>query len=167
MRSRSVCGPNIPVTMNARLSEPSVWPHALPRFRSNVAPRPINVIGPVEPRALGPDVLSTPWASVQQMLEILGVVRLTYATRPFACVLVSGAARSRPVPVAPAVPTLVIVTCSASDVASTQIFCPALNGATLVTLILLPPAAAAAARVVPATLPDASRPKGRPTGPTL
>src|SRR5215468_3275751 len=98
---------------------------------------------------------------------MLGVVRETYAARPFACALVNGAASVSPVPVAPAVPTLAMVTCSASDVASTQIVCPTLNGATLVTLMVVSPAAAAAARVVPVTLPDASNPKGRPTGPTL
>src|SRR5436190_20960637 len=64
----------MPVTMKARLSAPSVCPQALPRRRSKVAPRPISVIGAVDPRACGPDVLSTPCASVQQMSEMLGVV---------------------------------------------------------------------------------------------
>src|SRR3954452_5953365 len=166
-RSRSVCGPNMPVTMKARLSAPSVWPQALPSARSNVAPMPISVIGPVEPRAFGPDVLSTPCASVQQMYEMLGVVSVTYAGRPFACALASGAVRSRPVPVDAAVPTAAIVACSASDVASSQIVWPTVNGVVAVTLTFVAPAVAAAASVVPATLPAASRPKGRPTGPTL
>jgi hypothetical protein len=71
------------------------------------------------------------------------------------------------VPAEPAVPTFAIVTCSASDVASSQIVWPALKGVTLVTLTFVAPIAAAAASVVPATLPEASTPKGRPTGPTL
>src|SRR3954453_20632938 len=73
-RSRSVCGPNMPVTMNARDSVPSVWPQALPRPRSKVEPSAINVVGPVEPRAFGPDVLRTPCASVQQIEAIDGLV---------------------------------------------------------------------------------------------
>src|SRR4051812_33240104 len=166
-RSRSVCGPNRPVTMKARLSAPSVCPHTFPSPRSNVAPRPISVIGAVDPRAFGPDVLSTPWASVQQMYEMLGVVSVTYAGRPLACALARGAAKSRPVPPDPTVPTAAIVTCSASEVASTQIAWPTVKGVTLATLMLVAPAVAAAASVVPATLPDASRPNGRPTGPTL
>ena len=158
----------MPVTMKARLSEPSVWPHALPSARSNVAPRPISVIGPVEPRVFGPDVLRTPCASVQQMYEMLGVVSVKYAGRPFACALARGVVRSMPVPPDPAVPTAAIVTCSASEVASIQIFWPTVNDGTIaVTLMLVAPAVAAAASVVPATLPAASRPKGRPTGPTL
>src|SRR5262245_22278013 len=98
---------------------------------------------------------------------MLGVVSVTYAGRPFACALASGAARSRPVPPEPAVPTFVIVTCSASEVASSQIVWPTENGVVLVALTLVAPAVAAAASVVPATLPEASSPNGRPTGPTL
>ncbi len=81
-RSRSVCGPNMPVTMNARLSEPSVWPQALPSERSNDAARPISVIGPVEPRVFGPEVLRTPCASVQQIAAMLGVVPVGAETGP-------------------------------------------------------------------------------------
>src|SRR6266542_5759192 len=82
IRSRSVCGPNIPVTMNARLSAPSVWPQTLPSERSNDAARPISVIGAVDPLAFGPDVLSTPCASVQQMSWMLGVVPVEASTGP-------------------------------------------------------------------------------------
>src|SRR6266511_759902 len=82
MRSRSLCGPNIPVTMNARLSAPSVWPQTLPSERSNDAARPISVIGAVDPLAFGPDVLSTPCASVQQMSWMLGVVPVEASTGP-------------------------------------------------------------------------------------
>ena len=57
--------------------------------------------------------------------------------------------------------------CSASDVASIQIVWPTLNGATLVTFTFVAPIAAAAASVVPATLPEASTPKGRPDGPDV
>src|SRR5580765_5949026 len=81
-RSRSVCGPNMPVTMKARLSVPSVWPQAFARSRSNVAPSPISVIGAVEPRAFGPDVFRTPCASVQQMFWMLGVVPVEASTGP-------------------------------------------------------------------------------------
>src|SRR3954452_4513507 len=81
-RSRSVCGPNRPVTMNARDSVPSVWPQALPSARSKVEPRPIRVVGPVEPRALGPDVFRTPWASVQQIGAMLGLVPVGALTGP-------------------------------------------------------------------------------------
>src|SRR3954449_4703774 len=98
---------------------------------------------------------------------MLGVVSETYAGRPLTCAFASGAVRSRPVPVDPAVPTAAIVTCSASEVASSQIVWPTEKGVTLATLTLVAPAAAAAASVVPATLPEASRPNGRPTGPTL
>src|SRR5262245_57072209 len=82
IRSRSVCGPNMPVTMKARLSVPSVCPHAFARSRSNVAPSPISVIGAVEPRAFGPEVLRTPCASVQQMFWMLGVVPVEASTGP-------------------------------------------------------------------------------------
>src|SRR3954453_20090597 len=81
-RSRSVCGPMRPVTMNARDSLPSVWPHTLPSERSNVEPSAISVVGPVEPRALGPDVFSTPWASVQQIGAMLGLVPVGALTGP-------------------------------------------------------------------------------------
>src|SRR3954454_1420280 len=81
-RSRSVCGPNRPVTMNSRDSVPSVWPQALPRPRSNVEPSAISVVGPVEPRAFGPEVLRTPWASVQQMGAIEGFVPVGALTGP-------------------------------------------------------------------------------------
>src|SRR3954471_4853495 len=73
-RSRSVCGPNMPVTMNARDSVPSVCPHAFANPRSNEDARPISVIGPVDARQFGPDVLNTPGASVQQMGAMLGSV---------------------------------------------------------------------------------------------
>src|SRR3954451_18683615 len=81
-RSRSVCGPNRPVTMNARDSTPSVWPQALPSCRSKDDPRPISVIGPVDPRVLGPDVFKTPWASVQQIGAMLGFVPVGALTGP-------------------------------------------------------------------------------------
>src|SRR4051794_5645936 len=73
-RSRSVCGPNMPVTMNERDSVPSVWPQAFASPVSNEDARPISVVGAVEPRAFGPDVLSTPCASVQQIGAIDGLV---------------------------------------------------------------------------------------------
>src|SRR5690349_21130216 len=81
-RSRSVCGPNMPVTMNARDSVPSVWPQALPRPRSKVEPSAIRVVGPVDPRAFGPEVFRTPWASVQQIGAIDGFVPLGALTGP-------------------------------------------------------------------------------------
>src|SRR3954447_22380336 len=81
-RSRSVCGPNMPVTMKARDSVPSVWPQAFASPRSNELARPISVVGAVEPRAFGPDVLSTPWASVQQIGAMLGFVPVGALTGP-------------------------------------------------------------------------------------
>src|SRR3954451_6715081 len=60
--------------MKARASLPSVWPQTLPSPRSNEEARPISVIGAVEPRACGPKVFSTPWASVQHIGAIDGVV---------------------------------------------------------------------------------------------
>src|SRR5215475_9826476 len=81
-RSRSIWGPNMPVTMNARDSVPSVWPHALPRPVSKLDARPISVIGAVDPRAFGPLVLSTPCASVQQIGAMLGLVSVGAATGP-------------------------------------------------------------------------------------
>ncbi len=81
-RSRSVCGPKRPVTMNARDSLPSVWPQALPSARSNVEPSAISVVGPVDPRAFGPEVFRTPWASVQQIGAIDGFVPVGALTGP-------------------------------------------------------------------------------------
>src|SRR3954463_16017790 len=81
-RSRTVCGPNMPVTMNARDSVPSVWPQALPRPRSKVEPSAISVVGPVDPRAFGPEVFRTPWASVQQIGAIDGFVPVGALTGP-------------------------------------------------------------------------------------
>ena len=72
----------MPVTMNSRLSVPSSCPHALPSERSNVAPSDISVVGPVEPRALLPEVLRTPCASVQQGGAMLGVVPVGALTGP-------------------------------------------------------------------------------------
>ena len=68
--------------MNARDSLPSVWPQALPSERSNVEPSAISVVGPVEPRLLGPDVFSTPCASVQQIGAMLGLVPVGADTGP-------------------------------------------------------------------------------------
>src|SRR4051812_22193800 len=68
--------------MNARPSLPSVWPHTLPSARSNDEARPINVIGAVEPRACGPNVFSTPWASVQHIGAIDGFVPVGASTGP-------------------------------------------------------------------------------------
>jgi hypothetical protein len=62
----------MPVTMKARDALPSVWPHAFASPRSNDDARPMSVIGPVEPRAFGPEVLRTSWASVQQIGAMLG-----------------------------------------------------------------------------------------------
>src|SRR3954470_7469709 len=81
-RARSVCGPKIPVDMKARASLPSVWPQTLPSARSNDEARPINVIGAVEPRACGPNVFSTPWASVQHIGAIDGFVPVGASTGP-------------------------------------------------------------------------------------
>ena len=81
-RSRSVCGPNMPVTMNARDSDPSVWPHAFASPRSKLDARPISVIGAVDPRAFGPDVFNTPCASVQQIGAMLGFVPVGALTGP-------------------------------------------------------------------------------------
>ena len=145
----------MPVTMNgAALGALGLAPGVAERAVERGRRGPSASSAPVEPRALGPDVLSTPCASVQQMYEMLGVVSETYAGRPFACAFASGAARSRPVPREPAVPTAAIVTCSASEVASSQIVWPTLNGVTLVTFTFVAPTAAAAASVVPATLPE-------------
>ena len=36
--------------------------------------RPMSVIGPVDPRVLGPLVFRMPWASAQQSAVMLGVV---------------------------------------------------------------------------------------------
>src|SRR4051794_8524230 len=60
--------------MKARASLPSVWPQTLPSARSNEEARPISVIGAVEPRACGPNVFRTPWASVQHIDAIDGFV---------------------------------------------------------------------------------------------
>src|SRR3954451_24410937 len=68
--------------MNSRLSVPSTCPHAFARSRSKVAPRPISVIGAVVPRFCGPEVLRTPWASVQQIGMIFGVVLIGAETGP-------------------------------------------------------------------------------------
>src|SRR3954452_13267787 len=73
-RSRSVCGPNMPVTMNARDSVPSVWPHAFASPRPNEDARPISVIAQFDPLAFGPHVFTTPCASLQQIGAILGFV---------------------------------------------------------------------------------------------
>src|SRR4051812_38699694 len=81
-RARSVWGPKIPVDMKARASLPSVWPPTLPSPRSNDDARPISVIGAVEPRACGPKVFSTPWASVQHIGAIDGFVPVGAATGP-------------------------------------------------------------------------------------
>ena len=98
--------------------------------------RPISVIGAVEPRAFGPDVLRTPCASVQQIGVILGVVSVAKTAAPVGCTFSIGPVRSRPVPLAPAVPTFAIVTCSAFDMLLIQIVWPAVKPATLATLTL-------------------------------
>src|SRR5690242_496343 len=72
----------MPVTMNARDSVPSVCPQALASPRSNELAKPISVVGAVEPRAFGPDVLRTPWASVQQIGAMLGLVPVGALTGP-------------------------------------------------------------------------------------
>src|SRR5690349_22644484 len=72
----------MPVTMKARDSVPSVCPHAFASPRSKEDARPISVIGPVDPRALGPDVFNTPCASVQLIGAMLGLVPVGALTGP-------------------------------------------------------------------------------------
>src|SRR3954462_3844741 len=81
-RARSVWGPKMPVDMKARASLPSVCPHTLPSPRSNDEARPISVIGPVDPRACGPNVVSTPCAAVLHTGAMLGFVPVGGATGP-------------------------------------------------------------------------------------